>query len=152
MANVGVGLYFSLIHQRAPISVTRFLAEHVGTPSVTSIDFLTNCHATPFYSHIHKPIPMRFLDCSPQFNGSELVGDRSNTDSERFLLNPLDFTESYYEDSNFPSHIVIFDEHWDKLHSYLKKQGYEELERFFNSYTEYREMVVLHRSAYSQTE
>lgn len=31
----------------------------------TSVLFLTPCHATPLYSHLHAPIPMRFLDCSP---------------------------------------------------------------------------------------
>ena len=31
----------------------------------TSVLFLTPCHATPFYSHVHAPIRMRFLDCSP---------------------------------------------------------------------------------------
>jgi phosphatidylinositol glycan class B len=27
--------------------------------------FLTPCHATPYYTHVHHPLPMRFLDCSP---------------------------------------------------------------------------------------
>lgn len=31
----------------------------------TSVLFLTPCHATPYYSHVHLPVPMRFLDCSP---------------------------------------------------------------------------------------
>lgn len=34
-------------------------------PNGTSVLFLTPCHATPFYSHLHRSIPMRFLDCSP---------------------------------------------------------------------------------------
>jgi phosphatidylinositol glycan class B len=27
--------------------------------------FLTPCHATPYYSHVHRNVSMRFLDCSP---------------------------------------------------------------------------------------
>lgn len=34
-------------------------------PNGTSVFFLTPCHTTPYYTHVHRPIPMRFLDCSP---------------------------------------------------------------------------------------
>lgn len=34
-------------------------------PRGASVLFLTPCHATPYYSHVHAPLPMRFLDCSP---------------------------------------------------------------------------------------
>ncbi len=59
-------LYFSLFYQRAPISVVRYIAEY-DSPKVPlqSVHFLTGCHSTPFYSHVHRPIPMRQLDCSP---------------------------------------------------------------------------------------
>lgn len=30
-----------------------------------SVLFFTPCHATPYYTHIHAPVRMRFLDCSP---------------------------------------------------------------------------------------
>ena len=30
-----------------------------------SLLFLTPCHATPLYSHLHVPLATRFLDCSP---------------------------------------------------------------------------------------
>jgi len=33
--------------------------------SVRSVLFLTECHHTPYYSVVHKNIPMRFPDCSP---------------------------------------------------------------------------------------
>lgn len=39
--------------------------EAAADPGATSVLFLTPCHATPFYSHVHRPTPMRFLDCSP---------------------------------------------------------------------------------------
>ena len=41
--------------------VRREAAAHPGT----TLLFLTPCHATPYYSHLHHPVPMRFLDCSP---------------------------------------------------------------------------------------
>ena len=33
--------------------------------SRSSVLFLTPCHATPYYAHMHANVPMRFLDCSP---------------------------------------------------------------------------------------
>jgi phosphatidylinositol glycan class B len=30
-----------------------------------SVLFLTPCHATPYYTHVHAPVNMAFLDCSP---------------------------------------------------------------------------------------
>jgi GPI mannosyltransferase 3 len=62
--NVPMILYFSLIHQRAPISVISFIADEKN--SVKSAHFLTGCHATPFYSHVHRNIELRQLDCSPR--------------------------------------------------------------------------------------
>ena len=62
-------VYFSLYHQRAQLDVMNFLhqSRHSATTTATtnSILFLTPCHTTPFYSHVHRPLSMRFLDCSP---------------------------------------------------------------------------------------
>lgn len=33
--------------------------------NAASVLFLTPCHATPFYTHVHRPLGMAFLDCSP---------------------------------------------------------------------------------------
>jgi hypothetical protein len=35
-------------------------------PLAKSVMFITKCHQTPYYSMIHKNIPMRFPDCSPK--------------------------------------------------------------------------------------
>ena len=51
---------------RGTISVMAHLArraDHQTLPGWTL--FLTPCHATPWYSHLHRRLPMRFLDCSP---------------------------------------------------------------------------------------
>lgn len=46
-----------------PINAIDFLRKD---PEVTSVLFITKCHHTPFYSALHKNIPMRFPDCSPK--------------------------------------------------------------------------------------
>ena len=50
--------------------MTRYLAAKAsatprGAAEIPSVLFLTPCHATPLYSHLHAPLPARFLDCSP---------------------------------------------------------------------------------------
>jgi phosphatidylinositol glycan class B len=68
VVNVSMIFYFSLFHQRAPISVVSYLAEHGSNEAkkLNSVHFLTGCHSTPFYSHIHHPVSLRQLDCSPK--------------------------------------------------------------------------------------
>lgn len=43
----------------------RLLRQAAAADPGASVLFLTPCHATPYYSHLHAPLPMRFLDCSP---------------------------------------------------------------------------------------
>ena len=47
----------------------KYLAEKAqeapGADTALSLLFLTPCHATPLYSHLHAAVPARFLDCSP---------------------------------------------------------------------------------------
>ena len=47
------------------MQLIRHEANAAGSPSGASTLFLTPCHATPYYTHLHCPVPMRFLDCSP---------------------------------------------------------------------------------------
>lgn len=94
--NALAALYLSLVHQvcarrrrtlrpcltlpaqAGPISVMRTLRGDMhgggalGRECSTKarvregVLFLTPCHATPLYSHLHKGVPLRFLDCSPE--------------------------------------------------------------------------------------
>ncbi|OMJ95884.1 hypothetical protein SteCoe_607 [Stentor coeruleus] len=58
---IPVALFLSLYHQVGPLATMDFLMSQ----SPTKIGFFINCHGTPFYSHIHKDIPMDFLQCKP---------------------------------------------------------------------------------------
>lgn len=52
--------------RRGTISVMSHLAERADRQTLGGWTlFLTPCHATPWYSHLHRQLPMRFLDCSP---------------------------------------------------------------------------------------
>jgi phosphatidylinositol glycan class B len=61
LLQVPMTIFFSVFHQRGQVQVM----EGLRWGSNDSILFLTPCHTTPFYSYLHHPIFMRFLDCSP---------------------------------------------------------------------------------------
>lgn len=42
-----------------------YLAAEAERSPADSLLFLTPCHAAPLYSHLHRPLLARFLDCSP---------------------------------------------------------------------------------------
>lgn len=43
-----------------------YLSMEAVNGNVRNILFLTPCHATPYYSTLHRNLPMRFLDCTPR--------------------------------------------------------------------------------------
>ena len=49
--------------QRRTQDVMNYLSKEALNGKVKSILFLTPCHATPYYSTLHRNIPMHFLDC-----------------------------------------------------------------------------------------
>lgn len=50
---------------RGTIDAISYLAAEAQHSPGDSLLFLTPCHATPLYSHLHRPLAARFLDCSP---------------------------------------------------------------------------------------
>ena len=134
--------YFGVVHQRAPVAVMEHLSRRLAdgdaraTP-IESVHFLTECHATPAYSHLHRAIALRMLDCSPQFDGAgRLVGDLSRTESGRFAAAPRAFVDALYatRDIAIPSHIVVFDEHIGALRPFLERHRFAVERRFFYSH------------------
>ncbi|KAM3137750.1 hypothetical protein pb186bvf_010170 [Paramecium bursaria] len=66
---------------------------------VSSVYFFIQCHQTPFYSFLHKNIPMEFPDCSP-------TDDITKLESYQLQQDPAKYIKKKLEKSN-PSHIVI---------------------------------------------
>ena len=63
LSNMAVGLYGCIVHQRGVIDVLHWLRSE--SSKVQDVLFLMPCHSTPYYSHLHHNIPMRFLTCEP---------------------------------------------------------------------------------------
>ncbi|XP_019910540.1 GPI mannosyltransferase 3 isoform X2 [Esox lucius] len=111
VSNLIPALYTGLLHQRGPLDVMghlQNLCDHTNpsTPTLPEVLFLMPCHSTPFYSHIHCPMKMRFLECPP-----DLTGDESYVDeAERFFADPHQWLmTSFPYKSMLPTHLVFFD-------------------------------------------
>ncbi|XP_047941262.1 mannosyltransferase APTG1-like [Salvia hispanica] len=128
VTNVPMALYMSMIHQRGTEDLMNYLAEEATENNVESILFLTPCHATPYYSTLHRNLPMRFLDCTPS-------DDRGILDeSDQFLKDPIGFTTKLAQTWNRPSHIALFDSEEKPLKGFLASHHFKEIKRFFHSH------------------
>ncbi|XP_042989501.1 mannosyltransferase APTG1 [Carya illinoinensis] len=126
--NIPMALYMSLVHQRGTEDVMIYLSEEARNDKVKSILFLMPCHATPYYSTLHRNIPMRFLDCSP----SEEKGIPD--ESDRFMMDPISFVSEFTKSWSIPSHIVLFGSEERLLRDFLASHSFKEIRRFFHSH------------------
>lgn len=126
--NIPMALYMSLVHQRGTEDVMIFLSKEARNEKVKSILFLMPCHATPYYSSLHRNLPMRFLDCSPsEENG---IPD----ESDRFMMDPISFASEFAKNWSIPSHVVLFDSEERLLRDFLISHSFIEVRRFFHSH------------------
>ncbi|XP_018020158.1 GPI mannosyltransferase 3 isoform X2 [Hyalella azteca] len=77
-------LYFGLAHQRGALTIMSELRALLGSATAPLVLFLTPCHATPLYSHLHIHVPVRFLTCEPNLNLAPSYVD----ESDRFFQHP----------------------------------------------------------------
>ncbi|KAK9275656.1 hypothetical protein L1049_022923 [Liquidambar formosana] len=126
--NIPMALYMSLIHQRGTEDVMHYLSKEALNEKVNGVLFLMPCHATPYYSTLHRDLPMRFLDCSP----SEEKGILD--ESDRFMLDPVGFASELGKNWSLPSHIVLFDSEERQLKEFLIAHSFKEIRRFFHAH------------------
>ena len=72
--NLGLFLYFGIVHQSGPIAAVDFLAHRLSSGQwvgdeggAASVHFWMPCHSAPLHTSLHvQPTPeLRFLDCAP---------------------------------------------------------------------------------------
>ena len=64
LLNICIGLFFTNVHERGVIDLTKYLA----TQQTPSVGFITPCHSTPWQSYFHNPnldTNSWFLACEP---------------------------------------------------------------------------------------
>ncbi|KAG7609223.1 GPI mannosyltransferase [Arabidopsis suecica] len=127
--NIPMALYMSLFHQRGTEDAMNYLSDEAYKGRVKSILFLMPCHSTPYYSTLHRNIPMQFLDCTPSAEKGEL------DESDQFLVNPLGFASELARNwSEPPSHIVLFASEETKLRDFMIQHSFKEVRRFFHAH------------------
>ena len=132
LSNLIPGIYFSLIHQRGSLEIMKTIRNDL-TSDQSDILFLTPCHATPLYSHLHRNVSVRFLKCEPNFkNESGYVEE-----AQRFFADPMIWINDTYGEKinarvNIPTYLVVYDNFENDILHFLK--NYEEVKRTFDSH------------------
>lgn len=108
VSNLLPALYTGLIHQRGTLDVMGHLQSLCDVSSSSKLQpdvlFLMPCHSTPYYSHLHCPIRLRFLECPPN------LGEGYVDEAAVFYDDPLQWLKtSFPYKSSLPSHLVMFD-------------------------------------------
>ncbi|XP_035276010.1 GPI mannosyltransferase 3 [Anguilla anguilla] len=120
--NLILALYTGLVHQRGTLDVMSHLRQLCDiTNPQPEILFLMPCHSTPFYSHMHCPIGMRFLQCPPDLTGSKSYVD----EADLFFADPNGWLRTTYPNpASLPSHMVFFDVLEEEILKFLESNKY----------------------------
>lgn len=118
-ANIAPAVYLSLVHQRGTVDVMPHLAKIAKEYKDedghrAKLLFLMPCHSTPYFSHIHQNISMRFLTCEPNFNEQSNYVD----EADHFYKDPLEWYRFHipvYPRTAMPTHLIMFDKLVEKL-------------------------------------
>uniref|UniRef100_A0A8B9TBM2 Mannosyltransferase n=1 Tax=Anas platyrhynchos TaxID=8839 RepID=A0A8B9TBM2_ANAPL len=133
VSNLLPALYTGLIHQRGTLDVMSHVQELCkdSNQSQAFVFIMMPCHSTPFYSHVHCPLKMRFLQCPPDLTGNESYIDEADV----FYLNPLGWlNKEFYNDTLLPSHLIFFSVLEQEISSFLALKGYEKTATIFHTH------------------
>jgi len=123
--NVLLASYFCTIHQGGVVRIINHLSTTADNES--SVLFIMPCHSTPYYSYLHRNIPMRFLTCHPS-NDKYYVEE-----AEIFYNNPLKWLSKEVEQHTY-SHVVMFNTFNMSLQNHLLQYGFLKKQSFFHSH------------------
>lgn len=123
LANVYPAWYLGTIHQRGPIEVMSKLQEiskdyRDESNHRASVLFLMPCHSTPYYSHIHENVTLRFLTCEPNLKKTESYLD----EADQFYEKPdawLRYHIPSYPKTAMPTHVVLYEPLAAKISEFL---------------------------------
>ncbi|KAL0269330.1 UNVERIFIED_CONTAM: hypothetical protein PYX00_007106 [Menopon gallinae] len=121
-------ILFGIFHQRGTLTVMSHLSSEASKyGDDASFLFLTPCHATPLYSHLHVNVPVRFLTCDPP------IADGHNDESDDFLRKPVDWLKNNWNRLGMYTHIVCFDTVQPAIDGFLKEKGFFLSEKFMHT-------------------
>lgn len=131
--NLLPALYTGLIHQRGTLDVMGHLQGLCDVNSSSSLKpdvlFLMPCHSTPYYSHLHCPIKMRFLECPPN------LGEGYVDEAAIFYDDPLLWLKkSFPYKSSLPTHLVLFDVLEKDISAFVQSNNYARTTEIFHTH------------------
>ncbi|XP_073922097.1 GPI mannosyltransferase 3 isoform X3 [Castor canadensis] len=134
LSNMLLALYTGLVHQRGTLDVMSHIQKfcyNSPNKSSASILILMPCHSTPYYSHVHCPLQMRFLQCPPDLTGKTQYLDEADI----FYLNPLNWLhKEFHNDASLPTHLIIFSVLEEEISAFLTARNYERTAVFFHTH------------------
>lgn len=135
VANLIPALYTGLVHQRGTLDVMGHLRPLCDTtPSNSSqpqVLFLMPCHSTPFYSHMHCPLTMRFLECAPDLRKDGSTVDEADvfySDPAAWLRTTFPYAES------LPTHLVFFNVLKKEISAFLDANAFSKHTEIFHTH------------------
>ncbi|XP_069851463.1 GPI mannosyltransferase 3 isoform X1 [Dipodomys merriami] len=134
LSNTVLAFYTGLVHQRGTLDVMSHIQKVCHSSpnkSSASILILMPCHSTPYYSHVHCPLPMRFLQCPPDLSGKSQYLDEADV----FYQNPLKWLHKEFpENASLPTHLIIFSALEEEISVFLAARNYERTAIFFHTH------------------
>lgn len=135
VANAVPAGYLGFVHQKGTLKVMEKLTDvaqnyktvHGQSPKVF---FIMPCHSTPYYSHVHANISMRFLTCEPNFKNEPNYLD----EADKFYEAPMKWIRAnlpVHPVSALPTHVVVFDTLVPTISDFLSI--YKPVDVFFHS-------------------
>lgn len=123
VGNLVPAVYLGTVHQKGTLDVMPHLAtiarEFKGeNDRPAKIMFMMPCHSTPYYSHIHANVTMRFLRCEPNWKKQENYVD----EADQFYRDPMQWIRTHlptYPRTSLPTHLVVFDNLVPRIQDFL---------------------------------
>ncbi|XP_061612458.1 GPI mannosyltransferase 3-like isoform X2 [Phyllopteryx taeniolatus] len=129
-SNLLIALYTGLIHQRGALDIMSHIHALCRNASEPDILFAMSCHSTPYYSHVHCPLKMRFLECPPDLGQADYVNE-----SDRFNEDPLFWLQTSYPHArSLPTHVILFDVMEKKISAFLGENNYTKTTDIFHTH------------------
>lgn len=136
LSNLVPALYTGLIHQRGTLDVMSHIqqlctVDDSSVQSRTSVWVLMPCHSTPFYSHVHCPLSLNFLECPPDLTEHDGYID----EADLFYMSPLAWLNAeFFNETLLPSHLIFFSALEKDISSFLASNKYMRTATIFHTH------------------
>ncbi|KAM4676538.1 GPI mannosyltransferase 3 [Discoglossus pictus] len=131
LSNLLPALYTGLIHQRGALDIMAHVQQLCKTNTTPSIFVLMPCHSIPYYSHVHCPIEMNFLECPPDLTDPDTYVD----EADLFYMSPMAWLNAeFFNITQLPTHLIMFNVLEQEINSFLTINSYVRTATVFHTH------------------